>query len=242
MHKRAGATAGRSPRPEGGTIAHVADYLRQQIADGMLLPGQRLRQEQVAAETGTSRLPVREALRILEGEGLVWLEPNKGARVTSLDMHELDLVYSTRAAIEPLVIADSMHYISDGQVAEAREIVRSMEQTASPIDFLVLDRDFHLLTYRGCSSQQLLSIVERLWNATQQYRRVFMTSTGPDWREQTDIEHRLLLAAVEARSPELAAHLVATHITRTRVALRSRPELFVHETAPRPVEIDLEVG
>ncbi|MDO5684172.1 MAG: GntR family transcriptional regulator [Propionibacteriaceae bacterium] len=233
-----GETGGRSSRGAGVTSALVTDWLRQLILNGDLPPGTRLRQETVAAKAGSSRLPVREALRTLEGEGLVALEPNKGARVTSLDLRELDLLYSTRASLEPIIIADSMGAITDEAIAQCEAILRRIEEGVTIVDFLLLDRDFHLLTYRGCSSQHLLSVVERLWNATQGYRRAFVARHDPEWQEVTTMDHRLIMQAVRRRNSELAAKLITAHIVRTQVALRSSPSVFSAARAgPAPVEL-----
>ncbi|MHB1287787.1 GntR family transcriptional regulator [Georgenia sp.] len=210
----------------GGASRRIADYLRRAILNEEFAAGERIRQETLAKRLGASRLPVREALRTLEGEGLVTLEPNKGARVTALDPAELDLLYGTRLRIEPFVIIDSVPRLSDARIVRAGQILAQIEAGVSMVEFLVLDREFHLLTYEGCRSSHLTSIVERLWNSTQHYRRAFVTQTGPDWGESTNAEHRLLLGAVADRNPEVASALVASHITRTMVSLRRSPRVF----------------
>ena len=213
-------------RLSGGAGARVADHIRSAILHGEFAAGQRIRQETIAKRLGASRLPVREALRTLESEGLVTLEPNKGARVITMDAAELDLLYGTRSRIEPLVLADSVPRLSSASIERAGAILDKIEAGVGTAEFLVLDRAFHLLTYEGCQSSQLTSIVERLWNSTQRYRRAFVTETGPSWVEETNSEHRLLLEAVTDRNPEVAAGIVTTHITRTRVALRRYPQIF----------------
>lgn len=210
----------------GGAGARVTEYIRSGIMDGEFIPGQHIRQEMIAKRLGASRLPVREALRTLGSEGLVTLEPHKGARVVSMDATELDLLYGTRARIEPLVIADSVPHLSLANIERAGAILDQIESGVGTVEFLVLDRAFHLLTYEGCRSSQLTSIVERLWNSTQHYRRAFVTETGPSWVEETNREHRLLHEAISERNPEVAAGIVTTHITRTRVSLRRSPQVF----------------
>jgi len=218
---------GKLPR-RGGT--RVANYIRSAILDGEFAPGQHIGQETLAKRLGASRLPVREALRVLEGEGLVTFEPNKGARVTVMDAAELDLLYGTRARIEPFVIADSVPRLSQISIERAGSILDEIEAGVGAVEFLVLDRAFHLLTYEGCQSSQLTSIVKRLWNSTQQYRRAFVTETGLSWAEETNSEHRLLHSAIVGRNHEVAAAIVATHITRTRVALRRSPQVFARNS------------
>jgi DNA-binding GntR family transcriptional regulator len=214
-------------RTNGGASYRVADYLRRAILEGELGVGERIRQVSLASRLDSSRLPVREALRTLEGEGLVSLEPNKGARVTKLDPEELHVLYRARAGIEPIVIADSVSRLTTGQVERLDQILTTIEDGVDVVDFLLLDREFHLLTYAGCRSQHLISIVDRLWNSTQHYRRAFVTRTGDSWRGVTNAEHRLLFEAVRTRNAEVAGSILATHITRTLVELDRKPEIFM---------------
>lgn len=210
----------------GGASQRVADYLRRAILEGEIGVGERIRQETLATRLGASRLPVREALRTLEGEGLVVLEPNKGARVTKLDPEELHVLYRARVGIEPIVIAQSVSHLTTEQIDHADQILATIEEGVGPVDFLLLDREFHLLTYSSCRSQNLIFIVDRLWNATQPYRRAFVMRTGDRWREWTNIEHRLLFDAVRNRDAEIAGSILATHIIRTMVELDRMPEIF----------------
>jgi len=214
-------------RGNAGASRRVADYLRRAILDGELGVGEKIHQEILASRLGASRLPVREALRTLEGEGLVDLQPNKGARVTKLDLEELHLLYDARLGIEPIVIAQSISYLTTEQIEHADQILTTIEDGVGVVDFLLLDREFHLLTYAGCRSPHLISIVDRLWNVTQQYRRARVTRTGDAWRDVTNIEHRLLFDAVRTRNAQVTRSIMATHITRTLVELDRRPEIFM---------------
>ena len=85
----------------------IAAHIREDILSGRLLPGVRIRQEEIAERLGASRLPVREALRMLESEGLVELKANSGAWVSSMDMQECDFVYRIRERIEPMALAEA---------------------------------------------------------------------------------------------------------------------------------------
>ena len=92
----------------GAASARIAAHLREAILAGDLRPGDRIRQEEVAERFGASRLPVREALRMLEAEGLTEHETNKGARVPRLSQHEVEVVYQMRERLEPLAIIESL--------------------------------------------------------------------------------------------------------------------------------------
>jgi DNA-binding GntR family transcriptional regulator len=205
----------------------VAAYLRAAILNGEIGPGERIRQEEVADRLGASRLPVREALRMLELEGLTELTVNKGARVPMLDMHEVDVMYQMRERLEPLALIESMPHLTDDQHAELAHLQQRIERNTDIIEFLALDRAFHLLSYAGCQIDQLLASVTRLWNSTQHYRRAFMTLSGPSRRWVVNAEHNLLLDAIVRNDPIEAERCLVGHIRRTRIELTRHPETFV---------------
>jgi DNA-binding GntR family transcriptional regulator len=130
--------------------AQVTQQLREAIVDGRLKPGAPIRQEAVAREFGTSRIPVREALSQLENEGLVTIVPHCGARVATLDFDECLEIYKIRERIEPLAFAESVGRLTDDQLRRldglAAEIEASQGQQKAWID---IDRRFHLGCYEG---------------------------------------------------------------------------------------------
>ena len=191
-----------------------------------MAPGQRIRQEEVASRLGASRLPVREALRLLEAEGLTEHTANKGSRVPLLDPHEVDVLYQMRERLEPLALAESLPHLSEQQITQMERVQLQIEQDVDLATFLTLDREFHLTSYSGCRTEQLLSTVRRLWNATQHYRRAFMQLSGEDRLWVVNCEHRLLLDAVRRADAVDAERYLSGHIRRTRTELQSHPEVF----------------
>jgi DNA-binding GntR family transcriptional regulator len=210
----------------GSASQRVADYLRDAILDGDIGPGQRVRQAMVAERFGASRLPVREALRMLEAEGLIEHEANKGARVPLLDSREVDIIYQMRERLEPLALSQSIPNLTAGDVRRIGAIQDSIETNSDVRGFLQLDRQFHLLTYSGCHFDQLMSMVTRLWNSTQHYRRAFVSSSGPGRMWVINSEHRLLLDAIQRHDTTDAERYLSGHIRRTRVELAQHPEVF----------------
>lgn len=224
------------PADETGTsrvsTQAVADRLRRAILDGQIAPGDRLRQEEIAARFGASRLPVREALRILEAEGLTEHETNKGARVCRLDMQELQVVYQIRERLEPLALAQSMPHLSAADLSRLEQTHERIVANVDINEFLVLDREFHLLSYAGGPTRQLNSMVTRLWNSTQHYRRAFVCLSGPEQMWIINAEHGLLLDAIRrGDTVDAEAHLNG-HIRRTRIELAKHPELFQVQVSP----------
>jgi DNA-binding GntR family transcriptional regulator len=204
----------------------VADHLRAAILGGHIAPGERVRQEDIAQRLGASRLPVRAALQMLAAEGLVESEPNKGARVPWLSMHEVDVMYRMREQLEPLALAESLPALTGADLERLEQIQAAIETGVDVDTFLDLDREFHLHTYSACAIDQLTTTVTRLWNSTQYYRRAFMQLSGPSRRWVVNAEHRLLLDALERRDDVDAGRFLAGHIRRTRVELGRHPEVF----------------
>ena len=210
----------------GAATDRVADSLRAAILRGEIAPGTWIRQEEVADRLGSSRLPVREALRILDAEGLVEHERHRGARVPLLSAHEVDVIYRMREQLEQLAIAESIPFLTEADVVRLEEIQREIEDGGDVGAFLDLDRRFHLRSYAGCAIEQLTGTVTRLWNSTAHYRRAFVTLGGPGRRWVINAEHRLLLDAISRRDVVDAERFLAGHIRRTRIELRRHPEIF----------------
>ncbi|HUN30443.1 MAG TPA: GntR family transcriptional regulator [Trebonia sp.] len=221
----------------------IAAALREEILGGRYRPGERIRQEELAARSGASRIPVREALRMLEADGLVTVVANSGARVTRLTAQELSETYQVRERLEPLLLAMSLPALPGQAVTRMGELAAAMEAAASAatgpdVDaFLRADREFHLSGYAGAAGGEAWRIVSRMWNTTQHYRREFTrlaaaragsgpAGSGPAGLGVTHLEHRLLLDCIRRRDPDDAERALVTHIRRTRLALLEHPEIF----------------
>jgi DNA-binding GntR family transcriptional regulator len=206
--------------------SRVAAYLREAILGGDLKPGDRIRQEEVAARLGASRLPVREALRMLEAEGLTEHEPHKGARVPRLTQHEVDVIYRMRERLEPLALVESLHQLGTADHQRLEEVQRRIEDNDDLEKFLDLDREFHMLSYSGCSIEPLNQNIARLWNSTQHHRRAYVALGGRNRMWVVNAEHRLILDAVVRRDATDAERYLEGHIRRTRIELSHHPEVF----------------
>ena len=204
----------------------VASYLRDAILGGDLRPGDRIGQEDVAAKLGLSRVPVREALRMLEAEGLTEHEPHKGARVPRLTQHEVEVIYRMRERLEPLALLESLPNLGADAHERLEELQVRIEDNEDLEKFLDLDREFHMLTYCGCSIDPLNASVNRLWNSTQHYRRSYVALGGRNRMWVVNAEHRLILDAVVRRDGLDAERFLTGHIRRTRIELGHHPEVF----------------
>lgn len=204
----------------------IADGLRRAILAGELRPGDRVRQEDIAEQFGASRLPVREALRILASDGLVTLIANTGAWVSQLDERECAESYEIRERLEPLLLRESMLGLTADEVKTLGGLAEEMERRPEVETFLRLDREFHLLSYSRAETALLSSMIERLWNTTQHYRRAFAMVVGTEGRRAVHHEHHLLVDAIARQDSEDAQRVLHGHIRRTRLELSHHPEVF----------------
>ena len=215
-----------SPVRDGITGARVADELREAILRGVYPPGTRLRQEELAGQYGASRVPVREALRLLESEGLVTTVANAGAWIARLSLQECVELYQVRERIEPLLLRYSMPELSEGQIDRLAELADTMARTTDVEHFLELDREFHLGSYAGAGTTFLGPTVQRLWNTTQHYRRAFTRLLDDESNRIVHDEHHMLVAAIRERDSDDAERVLLGHIRRTRRQLARHPEVF----------------
>jgi DNA-binding GntR family transcriptional regulator len=214
--------------PVRATVAshRIAEQIRERILAGELQPGTRIIQDELAEELETSRIPVREALRMLESSGLVTMKSNLGAWVSKMDQRDCDLTYRIRERIEPLLLAESLPHLTDADIDELDGIQDQIEATTDVEEFLVLDRRLHWTTYRRNDADELATIVARMWDTTQHYRRAYTRLAGAERRWIISAEHRLLIEAVRDRDLATAEDVLAMHIRRTRIELAHHPEVF----------------
>lgn len=214
----------------------IAGALRAEILDGRYAPGQRIRQEDLAARSGASRIPVREALRMLAAEGLVTLVANSGAWVARLSLGECNEAYLVRERLEPLVLRLSMPRLGEAEAGRLAGLAAQMEAAPGVDAFLRADREFHLASYAGAAGGEAWQVICRLWNVTQHYRREFTKlagvvsgdgdAPGVPGLGVTHLEHRLLLDAIRRGDADDAERALVTHIRRTRLELARHPGIF----------------
>ncbi|CAN5142107.1 GntR family transcriptional regulator [soil metagenome] len=210
----------------GNSSARIAELLRSAILHGEYQPGQRLRQEDVAQRFGASRVPVREAFRTLEADGLVTLVANTGAWVSQLSLAECDEVYQTRERVEPLLLRYAMPHLDAAHIDRLEELAAEMQATDGVEEFLRLDREFHLGSYAAAHTTVLGDLVHRLWNTTQHYRRAFTMLLDEHATRVVHDEHHMLVGAIRAGDADDAERILGGHIRRTRLGLARHPEVF----------------
>jgi len=210
----------------GATGARIAATLRGAILAGDYAPGERIRQDELAEQHGASRVPVRDALRILEAEGLVTLVANAGAWVSRISMAECQEMYRMRERLEPLLLGLNIPLLTAAQIEGLARLTDAMEATDDVEHFLELDRDFHLSCLDAAQTTVLGETVRSLWNRTQHYRRAATRLFYADGDRSVHHDHQLLVGAIRRRDVEEAERVLAGHIRRSRLELANHPEVF----------------
>lgn len=210
----------------GTTGTRIADALRNAILDGEYSPGERIRQTELAERHDASRLPVREALRMLESEGLLTLVANTGAWVAQLSVDECQEMYQMRERLEPLLLRMSVPHLTDDEIGTLGNLAQAMELTTDAEEFLRLDREFHVSNLDAVPTSVLGDTVLSLWNRTQHYRRAATRLFYAEGDRSVHHDHHLIVGALRRRDAEEAERVLAGHIRRSRLELVRNPSVF----------------
>ena len=200
------------PRRPPTAQEFVLGELRRGIVSGELRPGEQIRQDALAERLGTSRVPLREALKILEGEGQVTYHPHRGYFVAELSSTDLVEVYRIRELLEDEAVATAVPLLTDDDVASLVNAMRAIEDAASREDIAGMtraNREFHFLLIERARMPRLSRLIRQLWDATDAYRSVYFAE-APN-REQVETEHRSIVEAVTARDAQRTIALLHEH-------------------------------
>ena len=176
------------------------EWLHEQIVSGALEPGARLVLSQVADKLDISVVPVREAVRRLEAEGLVSFEKNVGATVAGIDPVEYLYTMQTLSLVEGAATALSAPAVGPAAIAAAREVNARMRECLAdfdPVQFTALNREFHSVLFEHCPNPHILDLVHRGWNRLKALRGSTF-SYVPERAEQSVEEHEHLLTLIES--------------------------------------------
>lgn len=199
----------------------VLTELRRLIATGRLRPGEQIVQDALALELGVSRVPLREALKILEGEGQVTYLAHRGYFVTQLSLTDLLEVYRIREILEAEAVRVAVPQMTTEDVDRLEEAEREVQAAARAADVITMtqaNRRFHFALIEACGLPRLVRIIRLLWDATEVYRSVYYTQ--PHNRELVEAEHRGLVAAVKGGDVERALKILDEHRHHAVAALR----------------------
>jgi DNA-binding GntR family transcriptional regulator len=199
------------PRAQGGPAILAA--LRDAIGSGQLAPGAVLRQAELAEQFGTSRIPVREALNSLQAEGLVQIEPNRGAFVTTLSAAELHELFDLRVLLETDVLRRAVPLHSERSLRKLEAIQHELDGETVPLEWLRLDRAFHDELYAPSARPRSLQLVASLRASVE---RFYLARLGPEARRpEWNDEHQRLIALARAGDADSACAMLAGHLRET---------------------------
>lgn len=204
------------------------EHLRNSIVDGTLKMGQVLSERRISEDLGVSKSPVREALAQLRDEGLVTIEPQKGARVFTLSEHEVHQICDFRQAIEFAAFELALDRNQKALTKDIDQVVKDMaaaKKSGNEAKYLALDTAFHQMIFKHCGNEYLSASYERFVGKIAALRTHL--SALPQHTELSFEEHIGLAEAVKNQDMSKIRRLLVNHIDRTRqaysTATRSAP-------------------
>lgn len=192
------------------------EALRAAIVDGRLAAGERYSVAQLAERFGVSRTPVREALLVLERQGVVRFERNRGVRVLETTAHDIEEVFALRLLLEVPATRRACVLLDDDDLAALDHEIRAMATLAPEGDegaFMAHDRRFHEIILRGSGNRRLAGIVAQLRDLVR-FRGASTVGRSRDL-EAILAEHVTILDALRARDPAAAADAMRAHLLET---------------------------
>lgn len=213
------------------TADTVAQMLRNEIQTGQLTPGTRLRQNEVAQRFGISTTPVREALAWLQAEGLVRIDPHRGALVFHPTVDDVRESYEIRGALEALAVEKAIPRLSPELIAELQDQLDAMKNEEDEVKWVEMNNRFHLLLYQASGMPRLCSMIESLRDSSSTYIHMFAAHDLPN--HHADVDHQNILDACAAGDIEKARAAIIAHISHTVTGLLA----FIKETEqPEPAQ------
>jgi DNA-binding GntR family transcriptional regulator len=210
-----GRTAGVGDSSDGRSAEETAtSALRSAILQGVLAPGQRLRQVDLAAQLGVSRIPLRDAFRRLEAEGLVYIDGRRGARVATLSADEVSEIYETRSFLEVHCIRLAVRNMTDAGVEHLIGMSNHMDAVAHHAEEgRLARRSFYAELYRWSGRPRMRQLILQLRDDVHRYHVL----SGRAWFDHgASGTHAQLRDALRARDPDAAARALRRHLRIAR--------------------------
>lgn len=205
-----------------GTAAeHALDHLRHTILTRALQPGQRVGQDEVAAQLKMSIAPVREALRVLEQEGQVTYKPRRGYFVAGLSVADLEELYELRQLLEERAVLTALPFFTDEileHVAQAAADCAVAANAGDVIAELAANRRFHFALTEGTDQPHTMRLIRILWDSTECYRALYYSS--PEERMAAVAAHERILEAARERDADQLVFELRAHRGRALEVLR----------------------
>ncbi|MFI7125002.1 GntR family transcriptional regulator [Nonomuraea sp. NPDC050153] len=200
----------------------VLGEIRSAITTGRLRPGAPIRQDALAEELEVSRVPLREALKTLQGEGLVRYEAHRGYFVETLSLDDLREVYRIRELLEEEAVRRAVERLTDADLARLESAQDEVERAAAAGDVLAMataNRLFHMALFDCAGMPRLVRLIRTLWDTTDAYRSMYYGDAGN--RERVVKEHRATLDALRRRAADEAVTTLDVHRAHAVAELES---------------------
>ncbi|WP_343653807.1 GntR family transcriptional regulator [Herbaspirillum sp.] len=194
----------------GSTVTRIADVLRTRIIRGEIAGGAALRQDHVAQEFQSSHVPVREAFRQLEAEGLVLTLPRRGVRVSTVDRATVKENAEMRGALEILALRHGMRKFTGEHIARLEQAQDACARAASLVEWDAANNLFHDILASECGMPRLLAVLKQLQLTNSRY--LFSTGFKRGWQPRSDHDHLLIIDALKGKKADRAVQLLSMHI------------------------------
>jgi DNA-binding GntR family transcriptional regulator len=222
-------------------LDEVVRRMRTLIVEGTLMPGSRIPERQLCSQLGISRTPLREAFRVLAGEGLIEIQPHRGATVCKLNAAEVDHIFQVMEALESLAGELACDEIPDEEIAAIRDLHEKMMSSykrRQKAAFFKLNQQIHERIMRASGNPVLARIYEGL-SGQMRRARYMSLNTDTQW-EQAVMEHEGIMTALEARDKQALGHMLRLHLRNKRAKVKAiltseAPHQLVRSTKPAKV-------
>lgn len=198
---------------------HIYEELFRQIIHGDLAANTLLSESDIAKQMASSRTPVREALLMLEGDGLVRRYPGRGCLVTEITLQDVDEIFELRLQLELLALRKAYAALTPELLRELEEQLERLDKDSSPDDFYAADRRLHELLAQYCGNTRLQAFLDTLDSQIERLR--YISARRPDRLRESRAEHLDIIRALTAQNLPLAEEMLARHIRNVGESTKS---------------------
>ena len=199
----------------------VLNSLRKMLSSGKLKPGQQIIQDTLATRLGVSRVPLREALKVLQAEGRVIHEPHRGYFVAELNITDLVEIYRLRTILETEALQVGVPNITKKDLDQIAKLAQDVENVSKKSDIPAIaaaNRKFHMAILKLCNQDRLMRIIDNLWDFTDNYRILYLSNEKNRLKVAT--EHAKIISALRAKDATKVVKLHDAHRNHAVAALR----------------------
>jgi len=205
----------------------VYQELRTAIIEHRLSRGERLIQDVLAAQFGTSRIPVRDALKRLETDGLVTTDERGSYIVSVFGSEDVEEVYGLRMLLEPYAARKAIEHLTEGDLQELESIEQEMREAASQQEierYVYLNQEFHTMLYELSRQRRLVAMIQSLWSGLLPLTPIAV----PGQLDRSVSEHQALLQALREKQYARVEELIRAHIQHAEMSLKAHLETMEH--------------